>query len=193
MTFCNVTIDRTEKDRFLNELSSYKRVHIKKSERVQVSEKSKDDALLLTLIQELERETKSLQVELDISDKTLDNMPVNEKVHFEATDFKDLVQGVSEEIHFYLNRVYELKKFIVKARIELENVHMLEICYKLLDTININKYNITFLDELELRLFTTFSKNEENLHELFNQAVFPNIYRTMSVSKERIAFFTLYP
>ena len=42
-------------------------------------------------------------------------------------------------------------------------------------------------------MFTTFTKNLDNLINLFASSDFPNVYETFNISDDRIGFYIIYP
>ena len=59
--------------------------------------------------------------------------------------------------------------------------------------LNITRNSLTIFDQLEFKIYTTFTKNIENLETLFDFSSIPNIYKTYNISEERLIFFIIYP
>ncbi|MFX1419003.1 MAG: V-type ATP synthase subunit I, partial [Promethearchaeota archaeon] len=132
---------------------------------------------------------------LRINETDIKNLRIkkSERIEFNANSLDDLINHILEEIEFFTNRAVELKSYITKANIELENIQIVKSCYKYLEKINITKDNVHNLDYFKFRVFTTFSKNLDNLINLFLFSEFPNFYNTFQISEDRIGFYIIYP
>jgi len=115
------------------------------------------------------------------------------RIEFVAKDLRELMNNIREEIDFYTNRVIELKSYILKGMIELENLYTINTSYKILKKLDINKNKLDGLKQFKLRIFTTFSKNLINLQNLFEFSEFPNLYQVFEISDDRIGFYIIYP
>ncbi len=183
------------RDQFLIELSNLASVHIKKKEKTKITEDLEERELLSDRIKDLRKNLNTLLKKLNITDYILSELKVDEleKIEFTANDLPELINHLFEEVNFYNNRVNELQSFVAKGTIELENLKTLKACYKSLERLNMKKDSLVDINQFKFRIFTTFSKNLNNLNNLFEFSVFPNFYQTFEVSKERIGFYIIYP
>jgi vacuolar-type H+-ATPase subunit I/STV1 len=194
MYLFRVIINRTQKDRLLRVLADEETVHIKpREEEIQGEvdkKKSKEKK-----INELKDNLNSLFKKLDIKESSFRNLDIDkdERLDFDVKDIYELINHIAEEINFYQNRISELDRYIAKANIELDNIEMINSTYNFLDKYNINRMVLTKFEELNFKVYTTFSKNLSNLKDLFSFSEFPNVYEYQNISEERISFFTIYP
>ncbi|MHA2087687.1 MAG: V-type ATPase 116kDa subunit family protein, partial [Promethearchaeota archaeon] len=132
---------------------------------------------------------------LDLSEGNLYDLKIDksERIEFTAKNLSELINHIDEEIDFYNNRVAELRSYITKGTIELENLKVIRICYKNLEKLNLTHKAMDSLKQFKFRVFTTFSKNLNNLKNLFTYSEFPNYYETFPISSERIGFYIFYP
>ncbi|MFX0042885.1 MAG: V-type ATP synthase subunit I [Candidatus Hodarchaeota archaeon] len=193
MSLLRITINSTFKDLLLNRLSKINNVHIKPLSKTKRKIKEKDP--ILEQIKQLRQSLNSLFKKLQISAYNFQELKIkkNERTHFIVKDLNELISHTNEEINFYLNRINELDRYIASAKIELENVNFLEQSYQILDKLNIRRDSLTIFNQLEFKIYTTFTKNIENLETLFNFSSIPNIYKTFNISEERLIFFIIYP
>jgi vacuolar-type H+-ATPase subunit I/STV1 len=190
-----VEINRNYKDQFLMELSKINAVHIKQRTKPKIKESTETKDPTKQNIKDLRKSLntlfKRLETELqDILDLKIDK---SERIEFIAGDFSELIDHITEEIDFYSNRVSELKSYIAKGIIELENIKTIKSSYKYLETKNLTSEILDKLQYFNLRVYTTFSKNLANLKNLFDSSEFPNYYETFELSDDRIGFFIIYP
>jgi len=188
-------INQNYKDQFLIELSNINAVHIKSKEKSKVKEKLEEKTPFIEKIKDLRKNLNTLFSRLDITEHDLLELKIDKekRIEFAAKNFRELITHLLEEIDFYTNRAIELKSYISKIRIELENLKVLRISYKFLEKLNFNKKNLESITQFKFRIFTTFSKNITNLQNLFEFSEFPNFYKTFEISNDRIGFYIIYP
>lgn len=193
MSLLKITVNRSLIDLLLNQLSKINNVHIKPLSKTKKKIKEKDP--ILEKIKQLRQSLDSLFKKLQISAHNFQELKVkkDERTHFAVKDLKELINHTTEEINFYLNRINELDRYIARAKIELENVNFLEKSYQILEKLNITRNSLTTFDQLEFKIFTTFTKNIENLETIFDFSSIPNIYKTYNLSEDRLVFFIIYP
>ncbi len=195
MILFKVAIHKNYKDNLLNHLSKINTVHIKSKSISQFSIKLGDESLLIDKIKNLKQNADSLFKKLKLGEFDFHELKIeeNEKIEFVVKDFQELINHTSEEINFYANRINELERYIARATIELEHIKLINECYKFLEKFNLNRFCLGFFNQLNFKIFTTFSKNLPNLKTLFEFSIFPNVYQTSYISNDRIVFFTIYP
>ncbi|MFW9902664.1 MAG: V-type ATPase 116kDa subunit family protein, partial [Candidatus Thorarchaeota archaeon] len=183
------------RDQFLIELSNLASVHIKPKEKTIITEESEDQGPLSDRIKDLRKNLDNLLKKLNINEYILTELKSDEakRIEFTANDLPELINHLFEEVNFYNNRVNELQSFVAKGTIELENLKTLKVCYKSLEKLNMKQDSLVNINQFRFRIFTTFSKNLNNLNNLFEFSVFPNFYQTFEVSKDRIGFYIIYP
>jgi len=195
--FCLVktAINQNIKDQLIIELSSLNLVHIKTKSEPKIKEESEKKDPWSEKIKILRKNLNTLLKRLNISEIILLELKPDkfEKVEFTAKDLPELLNHIFEEIDFYINRVNELQSYITKSTIELENLTMLKACYKHLEKINLTKDSLVGINQFEFRIFTTFSKNLNNVKNIFDFTEFPNFYKTFEISRDRIGFYIIYP
>ena len=193
--FClmKAEINQNYKDQFLIELSNINAVHIKSKEKLKVKEELEDKTPFIKKIKDLRKNLNTLFTRLDITNYDLLELKIDKtkRIEFAAKNLRELITHLLEEIDFYTNRAIELKSYILKGRIELENLIVLRVSYKFLENLNLNKKNLESITQFTFRVFTTFSKNITNLQNLFSE--FPNFYKTFDISNDRIGFYIIYP
>ncbi len=193
--FClmKAEINQNYKDQFLIELSNINAVHIKSKEKSKVKEELEDKTPFIKKIKDLRKSLNTLFNRLDITEYDILELKIDKakRIEFAAKNLHELFTHLLEEIDFYTNRVIELKSYILKGRIELENLIVLRISYKFLEKLNFNKKNLESITQFTFRICTTFSKNITNLQNLFSE--FPNFYKTFEISNDRIGFYIIYP
>ena len=199
MCLFKVNISRNYKDNLLHLLSKINNVHIKpKSERkskFQLSKKIKEDRSLLEKIKKLRQNIEDLLKKLQITHYDLQDLKFDKKdrLKFIGKNLQELINKTLVEIDFYINRISELERYIVKATIELENIKLIKSCYLFLNKFNFNRLSLAKFNQLNFKVYTTFTKNLSNMQHLFEFSTFPNIYQTTNISNDRIIFFIIYP
>jgi len=195
--FClmKTEINQLFKDQFLIELSNLNLVQLKTKEKPKVKEEIEEQKPFSDRIKDLRKNLDTLLKKLNINEFVLLGLKIDdsERIKFTAKDLPELIHHIFEEVDFYINRVNELKSFVAKGTIELENLIMLKACYENLEKINIAKDSLNNINQFKFRVFTTFSKNLNNLKNLFDFTEFPNFYMTFEVAKDRLGFCILYP
>ena len=195
--FCLIKteINPNYKDQLLIELSNLNLVHIKTKEKLKIREELEEREPFSESIKILRKNLNTLLKKLNITDFILSELKINEseRIEFKAKDLAELINHIFEEIDFYINRVNELKSYVDKGTIELENMNMLKACYKNLEKLNLTKDSLIDFKQFKFKVFTTFSKNLNNLKNLFAFTEFPNFYETFEISKDRIGFYIIYP
>ncbi|MFX1567766.1 MAG: V-type ATPase 116kDa subunit family protein [Promethearchaeota archaeon] len=183
------------RDQFLIELSNLALVHIKPREKSKIKEDSEDQEPIADRIKDLRKNLNNLLKKLNVTESILSELKSDKikRIEFTANDLPELINHLFEEVNFYSNRVNELQSFVAKGTIELENLNMLKVCYKSLEKLNMKTDSLVDINQFKFRIFTTFSKNLNNLNNLFDFSVFPNFYQTFEVSKDRIGFYIIYP
>jgi len=192
MNLIKVTINRNYKDKLLTDLADLKRVHIKEREK-EIEKKAK--GTYKEKIQDLKKNFNDLYKKLNLSESTFQGLSVNkeERIEFKVKDLYELINQLSEEINFYSNRINELERYINKARIELESIQLIKKSYAFLDKFNLNRFNLSYFNNLDFRVYTTFTKNLPTIRNLFEFSEFPNVYQTQRISDDRVVFFVIYP
>ncbi|MEJ2251980.1 MAG: hypothetical protein P8Y70_20005 [Candidatus Lokiarchaeota archaeon] len=194
MFLFKITINKSEKDRFLITLAEQESVHIKPKEGEYKGE-AEEEKSKQKKIKNLKDNLETLYKKLEITESDLKNLKIKpeERVTFKVKDMEELINHITEEINFYQNRANELERYIVKANIELESIELIRDSYSFLNEYNFNRLALTKFKQLNLKVYTTFSKNLANFKDLFSFSEFPNVYEYQNISEERIAFFTVYP
>lgn len=190
-----VEINELFKDQFLIELSNLNLVQLKTKEKQIIKEEFEEQKPFFDRIKDLRKNLDILLKRLNINEFVLLGLKVDdsERIEFAAKDLPELINHIFEEIDFYINRVNELKSFVAKGTIELENLIMLKACYRNLEELNFAKDSLNDINQFKFRIFTTFSKNLNNLKNLFDFTEFPNFYWTFEISKDRLGFCIFYP
>jgi len=195
--FClmKADINNNYKDQLLIELSNMNEVHIKPKEKSELKGELEDKRPIIEKINRLRKNLNTLFNRLDINETDIKSLRIkkSERIEFKAQDLNELINHILEEIDFFTNRVTELKSYVAKATIELENIKTVKLCYKNIEKLSITKNNVTNLNYFKFRVFTTFSKNLNNLINLFAFTDFPNVYETFDISDDRIGFYIIYP
>ncbi|MFX0138412.1 MAG: hypothetical protein ACFFDN_32520 [Candidatus Hodarchaeota archaeon] len=195
--FClmKVDINNNYKDQLLIELSNLNLVHIKPKEGSKIKGGLEDKKPIVEKIKVLRKNLNALFNKLNIDKADIKDLRIKKsnRIEFKAQNFSELINHILEEIYFFTNRVTELQNYIAKATIELENIKTVKECYKHLEKLNMTKDAFTNLNHFKFRVFTTFSKNLDNLNNLFTFSEFPNFYKTFDISDDRIGFYIIYP
>ncbi|MHA1914721.1 MAG: V-type ATPase 116kDa subunit family protein, partial [Promethearchaeota archaeon] len=188
-------IHENYKDQFLIELSNMNIAHLKAKEEPKLKKEIEEKDPIHQKIKALRKNLNSLYSRLELTAYDISNQKVQEdkRVEFVATDLSELINHLVEEIDFYANRIIELKRYIAQGSIELEKLRVLQISYRALQKLNLNADKIYGLNQFNLRVFTTFTKNLANLQNLFDTSEFPNFYDTFEISDDRIGFYIMYP
>ena len=190
-----VKIENRFKDQLLMELSELNCVHIKEISTLDLKEKSDEKDPVVNTIRDLRKKFNVLLSKLGISEFDLSELRLKkeDRYVFEVKNIYELINQTKEEIKFYLNRVKELENYISKAKIELENITIIQASYDLLYNLNFNRDSLSYFKGLKFRLFTTFSKNLSNLENLFDSKEFPCVYQISNINEERLCYFIVYP
>ncbi|TFG22398.1 MAG: hypothetical protein EU533_04340 [Promethearchaeota archaeon] len=195
MTLFNVIIDKEFKDLLLVHIADLRTAHIKlKSvEGIEKPDEAEDE--FKEKIKDLRTSLNELFDKLEIheSDFTTLKSTKYEKLDFEAKDLNELISHLLEEINFYSNRVNELEKYIAKAKFALEELINLKISYIFLMQYDLTRESLSNLTQLNFRVYTTFTKNIQYLHTIFDFSELPNITQSQAISNDRTAFFIIYP
>ncbi|MFX0104706.1 MAG: V-type ATP synthase subunit I [Candidatus Hodarchaeota archaeon] len=195
--FClmKVDINNHYKDQLLIELSNLNTVHIKSKEKPEIKGELEGKKPIAEKIKVLRKNLNALFNKLNINEVDIKDLRIKKsnRIEFKAQNLSELINHILEEIDFFTNRVTELQNYIAKATIELENIQIVEACYRHLEKLNITKDAIANLNHFKFRVFTTFSKNLDNLNNLFAFSEFPNFYKTFDISDDRIGFYIIYP
>jgi len=198
MDLVKVVVYKSNKDVLINFLSSLKFVHVKiRSEKnnIKLSEYYKENNLIYEKIKKLRENINYLHKKLNITANDIEHLKFDkkDKLQFIGSNVKELINRISVETDFFINRITELEKYVSKAQIEQENLNLIKDSYTFLDKYKLNKLSLTKLNQLSLSVYTSFSKNLENLKYLFEITDFPIIYQWTRSSQERIVFFIVYP
>jgi vacuolar-type H+-ATPase subunit I/STV1 len=195
--FClmKTDINNNYKDQLLIELSNLNLVHIKPKEESKIKGELEDKKPIVEKIKVLRKNLNTLFDKLNINEADIKDLRIKKpnRIEFKAQNFSELINHILEEIDFFTNRVTELQNYIAKATIELENIEIVKDCYKHLEKLNITKDAFASLNHFKFRVFTTFSKNLDNLNNLFTFSEFPNFYKTFDITDDRIGFYIIYP
>ncbi|MFX0175242.1 MAG: V-type ATP synthase subunit I [Candidatus Hodarchaeota archaeon] len=202
MSLFNVVINYNYKDALLNQLSDINNIHIKSKKIFQERKEIEEKDVLLGAIKNLRRDLNELFNKIQISESTFSSLKKVEKekrIEFVVDDINELIGTVKEEIIYYTNRINELDRYIAKAKIELENVQLIKTSYTFLEQFNLSRSSLSDLNKLNFRVYSTFSKNLDNLKLLFDFQSFPNVYQTDELFpnaykvEDRTIFFIIYP
>ncbi|MBD3254444.1 MAG: hypothetical protein GF383_05085 [Candidatus Lokiarchaeota archaeon] len=195
MSLFSVSIYQDYKDNLLNHLSRINTVHIKtkSKEKSEIKEKSEEESTLIKKIKKLRENNEALFKKLNLSESIFKELKIKKKERFEAKDLQELINRTLEEINFYANRINELERYISRATLELENIKLINDCYRFLEKYNLNRFILTYFKELRFRVYTTFSKNLPNLENLLDISAFPNVHQVENISEDRVVFFIIYP
>ncbi|KKN09012.1 hypothetical protein LCGC14_1050940 [marine sediment metagenome] len=194
-TLMRAELHNSYKDNFLIILSNLNAVHIKQKKKSEIEEGLAEKESFLEKINELRSNLDTLFKRLNLNETHLLGLKVtkSERIEFTVRNLSELINHLLEEIDFYNNRVIELQKYIAKGTIEFENLELLRVCHKNLEKLTITKKDIGSLKQFRFRVFTTFSKNLNNLKNLFEFTEFPSLYETFKISGDRIGFYIIYP
>ena len=194
MSLIKAIIKSNYKNQLLTLLSNLNTVHIKSKEakKLKIIEEDRPFAdQLKNLRQSLNALFKTIRItESDFQDLKVKR---DDRIEFLVKDLNELLNHVSEEIAFLSNRIDELEKYIVRAKIELENLNTIKACYYFLDKYDLARESLTDFKQLIFKVYTTFSKNLPNLKTLFEFSQLPNVYQPQFISDDRIAFYIIYP
>ncbi|MBY9002805.1 MAG: hypothetical protein KGD73_02430 [Candidatus Lokiarchaeota archaeon] len=201
MSLLNVIINSNYKDRLLNQLSILNNVHIKTKEGSQMKKLSKEKDPLMNIIKTLRQNLDTLFKKLNINDSDFQELKIkkDQRIKFVARDLNDLINQVYDEINFYLNRINELERYSSNAQIKLENLKIIKSSYVFLEQYQLNRESLSNLEQLNFKVFTTFSKNLENIESILQFSAFPNVHQTDENSpniyqlKDRSVFYIFYP
>jgi vacuolar-type H+-ATPase subunit I/STV1 len=201
MSLFNAVINSNYKDALLNLLSEINNIHIKSKQDTIKKQVEQKDAFIITL-KNLRSNLNDLFNKLKLSESVFLSLKKREKearIEFLVDDINELTNMIKEEIIFYLNRINELDRYIAKAKIELENVRLIKTSYTFLEKFNLSRKSLTNLENLNFRVYSTFSKNLDNLELLFDFQSFPNVHQTdinfpnVYKVEDRTIFFVIYP
>jgi len=200
MSLITITLNKNYKDQFLNTLSQINNVHIKSREKKPIKEKKQKDTIQ-TNIKNIRQNLDNLFKKLNIDENEFLSIKVKKdnRIRFQTTDLFELISQTSEEINFYLNRINELERYIARAKISLEKIKIIKSGYVFLEQFLLNQESLVGLSQLDFKLFSTFTKNIENLERVFEFSSFPNIHQTdinfpnIYQLEERSIFYVIYP
>jgi V/A-type H+-transporting ATPase subunit I len=193
MCLFDITIHDSYRNLLLQELSKINSIHIKpKKEGLKLIDKGE---VPIENIKKLRAAVELLFKALKITDYDIQKLDVDKTKRrvFEVKDISELIHFILEEISFYSNRVAELESYITKVKLELNNMKIIEESYRFLEEINLTRDNYTHFNILAFKVFTSFSKNLDNIENLFDFSNFPNYYETKNISEDRTVFYTIYP
>lgn len=202
MCLFKVGINKFDKDRLLNVLSSIHNIQIKAREKLISDKKSEEKDSFFNIIKNLRQGLDSLFNKLNINEakfQEIKKVDKTKRVEFIVKDIPELVNKTLEEINFYTNRINELDKYIAKARIELENIQKIKSSYTFLEQYNLTRDCLSEFKNLAFKVFTTFKKNIETFKSLFEFDAFPNIHQTDELFpnayrlEDRVTFYIIYP
>lgn len=193
MCLFDITIHDSYRNLLLQELSKINSIHIKpKKEGLKLIDKGE---VPIENIKKLRAAVELLFKALKITDYDIQKLDVDKTKRrvFEVKDISELIHFILEEISFYSNRVAELESYITKVKLELSNMKIIEESYRFLEEINLTRDNYSHFNILAFKVFTSFSKNLDNIENLFDVSNFPNYYETKNISEDRTVFYTIYP
>ncbi|MBN1215929.1 MAG: hypothetical protein JXA99_10885 [Candidatus Lokiarchaeota archaeon] len=203
MCLVKAFIDKDLKDSLLIDLASEKIIHIKSNmpeelsdeKRKEFTKKEKEIFVHKHEIDNFQHNLDELFKKLNVESNDFLKLKINNenKEQFVVKDFYELIHHLNEELNFYMNRVIELERYIMKATIELENINIINDSYEFLDKFNLNRENLTYLKNLNFKLYSTFSKNTQALKDIFESSELHCIYQYEQISRDRIVFFVIYP
>ncbi len=196
MCLFKVAIKKSYRDSLLTILSDINSIHIKPKIKSKVESQLKEKDPLLEKIKNQRQNFNELMKKLKIYDSDLLelNIKKSERIQFDVKDLKDLINHTLEEVNYFLNRVYELERYIARAKIEFENIVLMKLCCNFISqNLNLTRDNIGVFNQLTFKVYTSFVKNLDNLVNLFDFSEFPNLYQTFNITDERIIFFIIYP
>ncbi|MBY9007983.1 MAG: hypothetical protein KGD63_14675 [Candidatus Lokiarchaeota archaeon] len=203
MSLVKAFIDKSYKDSLLMELANEKIIHIKQNRPENLSKKKEQEKE--NQIKEIHKHEQEIDIFqnnlLELFKKlnlgSLDfqklNIEKEKREIFIVRDFYELIHHLNEELNFYMNRVNELERYIMKATIELDNINLINMAYKFLSNFNLNRATLKYLNNLDLKVYSTFSKNISSLKELLQSQELPSVYQYEKISKDRIVFFIIFP
>ena len=194
MSLFKISVERKYKDPLLYNLSKINSVHIKSKTKPELK-KTFEDFPFLDKIKSLRDNLDTLFKKLRITESDFQTLKVNkeDRIKFDTKDLQELLKFVSEEIDFFYNRAVELEKYIARANVELNNLKSIKNCYSLLDKFSLNIEVLKVFKNLDIRAYTTFTKNLPNLRSFFDISQFPNVHQISQPSEDRISFFIIYP
>ncbi len=195
MSLIKVIINKSYKDSLLYYFSKINTVHIKSKSKPKPKGKTQEKDKFEEKIKILRKNLDSLLTKLRINEFDFQELKFDksERIIFEVHNIHELVNHTLEEINFYANRINELERYIVKAKIELFNINTIWHSYTFLDKYNLTRESLIGLKHLDFKVYTTFSKNLINLKNLFEFSEFPNVYQTYHIPDDRIVFYIIYP
>ena len=188
LSLFEVLINDKYKESLLNYLATVKNVQIRELEIK--TERKEQELSTIEKIKKLRTNLISLFNKLEIEEI---NLEPEKKIEFKVTSLYNLIGYLSDEVKYYDNRLAELNEYQTNAQIELENLKILNGCYKFLDSYGINREKIQIFNFFRFKVFTTFSKNIPNLELTIDTLPFPTIYRSKEIGEDHIAFFLIYP
>ncbi len=195
MCLFKVSISNSEKDSFLNYLAGLNLVHIKENKKISTMEKIADKNSLEQKIKKLSENIHSFFNKIGISEQLFQDLKISKesRLKFKVNDLKELINHINEELNFFINRYNELDRYIVRAKIELENLMEIKKSYIFLERFNLKRYSLSVFKQLDFKVYTTYIKNYNTLKNLLNFSEFPNIYQTSLISEDSLVFYIIYP
>ncbi|MFX0009544.1 MAG: V-type ATPase 116kDa subunit family protein [Candidatus Hermodarchaeota archaeon] len=195
MCLFKISLNSQYKDLFLITLAKLHGVHVKKKSEEISSKNAEEEVKSRENLKKLRTDLSNLLKKLDIKESDFHNIKLREedKVKYTAKDSHELINHLLEDIDFYTNRFNELDKYISNTKIELEKIIDINRSYKFLEKINLTRDNLYNLKDLNFEVYTTFTKNINNLRTLFDFKDIPNIIQMEDISTDRTAFFIIYP
>ncbi len=194
MSLFKISVDRRYKDPLLYHLSKINSVHIKSKIKPELK-KTGEDFPFSDKIKSVRNNLDTLFKKLRITESDFQALKFEkeDRIKFDTKDLQELLKFVSEEIDFFNNRAVELEKYITRANIELDNLKSIKNCYSFLDKFNLNIAVLKVFKNLDIKAYTTFTKNLPNLRSFFDISQFPNVHQISPPSEDRISFFIIYP
>ena len=193
MVLFRTNINQNYKDILLQYLAQLNLVHIKT--KPELSEVIGKDDIILEKINDLSQSLEYLFKNLGITESDLQklNLEPDQRKKFDAKDINDLLSHLINEINYYSNRIDELKKYHTSIEVELEKINTIHASYLFLEKYKITRDKLIKFNHLEFKAFTTFSKNLENIENIFEFSYFPNFLHYDNLTDDRLAFFIIYP
>ncbi|MFW9945436.1 MAG: V-type ATP synthase subunit I [Candidatus Odinarchaeota archaeon] len=190
-----VKINPLYKDILLTTLAQLKIAHIKSKEEYISTQFTKEEEFYKERLKTLRTNLNLLFNKFNITENDFREIKTKktEKIQYVTKDSHELINHLLEEIAYYMNRFIELDKYISDTKIELERMINIKNSYEFLERYNLTRENLQKLTNLEFKVYSTFSKNIDNLKVIFDFAEFPCIIHSQKISADRSTFFIIYP